>query len=302
MLNSKQENKMSAFSIKTWLDKGYTEEEARYQIAIRRPNNILYYVSKGFTENEAREKIKQRQSIGGLKRSNMSLEEKRSLSPRCPEFYVAKGYTVEDAKEQVSRFQSTFSRKKCILKHGEAVGLEIFNSRQQKWQSTLNSKSTEELQAINKRKNRWLNLSEEESQSLKQQVASSVKETVSWRTPEQSRQVGKKIRDGQVESGRATSEDLMNAFLLYKNRVWAETRRNNLELLENYDQRGRSKYHLDHMFSIFEGFKQGVDPCIVGHIRNLKMIPAKENLSKFNKCSITLNDLELLIKAADDNN
>jgi hypothetical protein len=75
----------------------------------------------------------------------------------------------------------------------------------------------------------------------------------------------------------------------------------NLELLENYDQRGRSKYHLDHMFSIFEGFKQGVDPCIVGHIRNLKMIPAKENLSKFHKCSITLNDLKSLIKAADDN-
>jgi hypothetical protein len=38
----------------------------------------------------------------------------------------------------------------------------------------------------------------------------------------------------------------------------------------NLDQQGRSKYHLDHMFSIFEEFKQGVDLCIVGHVRNLK--------------------------------
>ena len=48
---------MSAFSIKTWTNKGYTEEEAKYQIAIRRPNNILYYINKGFTKEEAEEKI-----------------------------------------------------------------------------------------------------------------------------------------------------------------------------------------------------------------------------------------------------
>lgn len=83
--------------------------------------------------------------------------------------------------------------------------------------------------------------------------------------------------------------------------MWTKPQRNNVVLLENYNQRGRSKCHLDHMFSMFEEFQQGVDPCMVGHIQNCKMIPAKENLSKFHKCSITLNDLKSLIKAADDN-
>ena len=72
-------------------------------------------------------------------------------------------------------------------------------------------------------------------------------------------------------------------------------------MLENYDKRGKRGYHLDHMFSIFEGFKQNIDPSIVGHIKNLRMIPFKENLSKFNKCSIALDDLIKMIKDSDDN-
>ena len=302
MLNkSQQEKQMSAFSIQTWINKGYTEEEAKYQIAIRRPNNVLYYINKGFTEEESKKKIKERQSIGGAKRSAMSQEEKRSLSPRCVEFYIAKGFTPEEAKKQVSNFQSTFSKEKCIQKYGESVGLEIFESRQKKWQDTLNSKSESEIKSINKRKNRWVGLTKEESNLLKQQVSNSVKETVAKRTPEESREVGRKIRDDQVKSLRATPEELVDAFLFYKSRVWAETKRNDLKMLENYDKRGKHGYHLDHMFSIFEGFKQNIDPSIVGHIKNLRMIPYKENLSKFNKCSIALDDLIKMIKDSDDN-
>lgn len=152
-----------------------------------------------------------------------------------------------------------------------------------------------------KRKNRWIGLTKEESDSLKQQVANAVKETVAKRTPEESREVGRKIRDGQVKSLRATPEELVDAFLFYKSRVWAETKRNNLKMLENYNKRGKLGYHLDHMFSIFEGFKQNIDPSIVGHIKNLRMIPYKENLSKFNKCSIALDDLIKMIKDSDDN-
>jgi len=293
---------MSAFSINTWLKKGYSEEQARYQIAIRRPNNVLYYINKGFTEEEAKEKIRERQSLGGLKRANMTIKEKRTLSPRCVEFYTAKGFSEEEAKELVSEFQSVFSKEKCIEKYGNIVGLEIFNDRQEKWQATLKSKPEEVIKDINRRKNRWIHLTEEESELLKKQIAEKIKETVSSRSVEDSRRIGQTIRAGQVTTGRATPEEMVDDFLRYKQKVWAETKRNDLTILENYDRRSKLDYHLDHMYSIFEGFRNNVDPYIIGHIENLRMLPYKENLSKFNKCSITLNELMLRIEDIDASN
>ena len=50
-------------------------------------------------------------------------------------------------------------------------------------------------------------------------------------------------------------------------------------------------YHLDHIFSKKAGFLQGVDPYIIGHRHNLRVISAHENCTKSAKCSITLNQL-----------
>jgi hypothetical protein len=153
------------------VEKGYSEEEARYQIAIRRPNNVLYYINKGFTEEEAKEQIRKRQAIGGSKRANMSIQDKKTLSPRCIEFYIAKGFSEERARELVSKFQAVFSKEKCIEKYGDIRGLEIFNARQEKWQANLNSKPEEVIKDINRRKNWWKNLTEEESELLKKQIS-----------------------------------------------------------------------------------------------------------------------------------
>ena len=50
-------------------------------------------------------------------------------------------------------------------------------------------------------------------------------------------------------------------------------------------------FHLDHKFSIVEGFNQNIDPSIIGDIKNLKFIPWEENVKKRTKCSITINEL-----------
>lgn len=55
-------------------------------------------------------------------------------------------------------------------------------------------------------------------------------------------------------------------------------------------ERGR-EYELDHKFSVTEGFKQGIDPAIIGHFSNLELIPKSVNRSKRIKCSITLGEL-----------
>ena len=67
-----------------------------------------------------------------------------------------------------------------------------------------------------------------------------------------------------------------------------------IKKLENFDKRGHANkgmYHLDHKFSIYEGFKQNIPPYIIGNICNLEMIIGRNNLSKNRKCSITKEEL-----------
>ena len=282
--------------MKTWLAKGYTEEEARYQIAIRRPTNVLYFTNKGYSEEEAQIMLKDRQKKSLSSFNELPIEEKRKTKTSCIEYYLEKGMTLEEAENARSERQRTFSRDQCIEKWGEIEGLKIFNERQEKWQSSLNDKSQEEIDEINRSKNRWKDLTDEEIESLKKQTADAVRSTTSKRTIEERKSVGKKIRDGQVSSGRAIAEELMDAYSLYKSKALSATRRNDLSVLENYNKRGIVDYHLDHKYSIFEGFKNGVDVEIIGHIKNLEMIPYIENVSKHTKCSITLEELLTLIE------
>lgn len=67
------------------------------------------------------------------------------------------------------------------------------------------------------------------------------------------------------------------------------TRQQPIELLKDYDKRG--EYHLDHKFSVAEGYRQEIDAKIIGNIVNLEFIPGKENMSKGDSCSINKNVL-----------
>lgn len=81
----------------------------------------------------------------------------------------------------------------------------------------------------------------------------------------------------------------------YKSDVWKITRKQNVDTLSNYSLRGVAgvcgAYHLDHKYSILEGFKNDVHPDLIGNIGNLEFIPWKENIIKKDKCSITLEEL-----------
>ena len=50
-------------------------------------------------------------------------------------------------------------------------------------------------------------------------------------------------------------------------------------------------YHLDHKYSLYEGFLNNISPKIIGGFKNLIVIPNYENLSKGKKCSVTLNEI-----------
>lgn len=85
------------------------------------------------------------------------------------------------------------------------------------------------------------------------------------------------------------------AFLKYKKEVYNLTKKQNIQLLLNYNKRGlcgiNGAHQLDHKYSILEGFKNGVNPIIISNICNLEFIPWKENLKKGSDCSITLEKL-----------
>jgi len=60
--------------------------------------------------------------------------------------------------------------------------------------------------------------------------------------------------------------------------------------IKNYQLRSK-EYHLDHKFSIYEGFKHNIIPKIIAQYKNLEIIPIKLNLEKNSNCSITLQEL-----------
>lgn len=87
-------------------------------------------------------------------------------------------------------------------------------------------------------------------------------------------------------------EVFLKKFDSYRRKVWAETKKQPLQELENFDKRARTNgYHLDHIYSVKQGFINDVDPKIIGNICNLRMLKCEENISKRDRCDMTLEDL-----------
>ena len=66
--------------------------------------------------------------------------------------------------------------------------------------------------------------------------------------------------------------------------------------IENLNLRGSHRidnhaWHLDHKFSVFQGFNNNIPPYIIGSIYNLEMLPWQENLKKWSRCSISEEEL-----------
>lgn len=113
------------------------------------------------------------------------------------------------------------------------------------------------------------------------------------------RDKGKAASIGLVKRYRDMNYDeyleQIDIYYKYELEVLKITRQQPIKLLVNYNNRGNSgvdgAYHLDHKYSIIEGFKNNIKPELIGNIKNLEFIPWKENLKKRAKCSITLEEL-----------
>lgn len=119
--------------------------------------------------------------------------------------------------------------------------------------------------------------------------------------------VKESITDESIENWRIKMENggyftplsEKNKVEQYKQLVWYYTRKNDLTVLPNSEKRGRldetkNAYHLDHIYSITDGYINNVEPEIIGSIHNLRFIPAMDNQIKKTKSDILLKELKKL--------
>jgi hypothetical protein len=93
---------------------------------------------------------------------------------------------------------------------------------------------------------------------------------------------------------RARSLKYLEGFDLYKKRVIANTKesyRKHKKSINPFNIKRNRYYHLDHKFSIVEGFKENIPPYIIGSSCNLEIIPGRLNEQKGINCSITKEEL-----------
>lgn len=101
----------------------------------------------------------------------------------------------------------------------------------------------------------------------------------------------------RVRNGSMIPSEEMPAYRKYKNKVSTLTNRQDLTFLENYDKRGvyiednPDAYHVDHIVSVSEGFREGIPPEIISSPPNLRCIPASDNMQKNHRSDMTIEQL-----------
>ena len=142
-------------------------------------------------------------------------------------------------------------------------------------------------------KNIWFN----ENTDIRSRTSKKAKENEKKfrESGEKAKQIKKKLLT-QVKNGNMIPKELWDKFKIYKSEVYKVTNKQPLYMLENFEKRGSASndsnaHHVDHMFSIYEGFKQKIPPFIIGNICNLEMIHYSKNCSKRGNCSLTKEEL-----------
>ena len=99
----------------------------------------------------------------------------------------------------------------------------------------------------------------------------------------------------RIENGDFIRDEDRKPFSKYKREVWKYTN----ESIVNFDaywlleRRSKNDHHIDHIYSIKDGFDNGVPAWLIGSIVNLQSLSSSQNLSKNSESWITLEDLKI---------
>lgn len=99
-----------------------------------------------------------------IEKKKKTVEDNPQNQPTRIEYWLAQGYSETEAIVKLGERQSTFTKAKCIEKHGEVEGLKVWQSRQDKWTTSYYDKTEEEINDINRRKSSNFNYKTAEQQ------------------------------------------------------------------------------------------------------------------------------------------
>jgi hypothetical protein len=274
--------------VEYWINKGYTNDESILMVKYNNSRSLDTYIEK-FGDILGTEKyhlfldsLKVRKSSeinNYMNCDNLTYEwacEKYRIkrvisSPRCVEYWMNKKYTYDESLQMVSTWQKEYNPRTVRYwinyknkTHDEAKNcvseFQDFNS----------------IKSIMKR----YSCTEDDAIELQERIINKMLSTL------EKRNLIKPLAE-KIE------------FLKYKILVSRETRKTyrrykNIINPNNYI-RGNANidntYHLDHKYSIIQGFLDNIDPKIIGSVVNLELLLAKENIKKNSNCSITKLDL-----------
>jgi hypothetical protein len=104
-----------------------------------------------------------------------------------------------------------------------------------------------------------------------------------------------KTRWTRISNGTQINDEIINDFIQYKKIVINRTisiYRNNEKIINPSNlKRGMKSYHIDHKFSIKQGFLLNLPIEIITHPCNLHMVHYMDNLKKQDECWITETEL-----------
>ena len=162
--NIKAKRGYSPYNYMHWVEKGFSEEEAKYQVKIRRPLNMQYWLNLGLNQQEAKQKLHQMHSNGleksiklhgeiqGRLKQKKRIKKIKEGSKRCVQYWQLLGYSLQQSKSKVSQEQKR-DLDYFIGIYGQQQGRKRHNLKIQKWIRTMELKDNEEKAIINEKKN-----------------------------------------------------------------------------------------------------------------------------------------------------
>jgi hypothetical protein len=153
-VSNEQKKKNSPRTLEYWIERNSKNPEldrSNYQKESS-PRCIAYWLKKGMDPEDSLLAVQKWQGgIAKIYYNNMPKEEIRKNNHLCREYYEARGLSHSEIDSILSDNGRTFSLDIAIKKYGEE-GYDIWKTRQDKWQNTLNSKSVQEIIKLNSKK------------------------------------------------------------------------------------------------------------------------------------------------------
>lgn len=200
------------------------------------------------------------------------------------DYYINKfDVSSNEAEEMLKNRQSTCSLEKFKLRYGEDLGFIKWSERNAKWLSSLDSKDDNEKLLINMKK----------GSSFPKNAAKIIGVDVNDFTDEKFLLItkNKTFKDILLTLYSSSWDEYS-----YKCRALTEITYKKYQFIIDPNKIRSNEFHLDHIYSVFDGFFNNISLDIISHYKNLRIIPADQNIQKSTKSDIKLNELIDLIE------